>query len=107
MNEYFELGLVDYSVLDNGRVVVVFDDNPNIHNHSKLFTVSGYNVAVNLIEVIRKQLPNIYHICEDYYYPLTQSWIEYQLNPSRFNKPGTDTVFLGLLDELNDTIFDG
>ena len=27
MNEYFELGLVDYNVLDNGRVVVVFDDN--------------------------------------------------------------------------------
>lgn len=27
MNEYFELGLQSYTVLDNGRIVVVFTDN--------------------------------------------------------------------------------
>ena len=27
MNEYFELGLSSYDVLDNGTIVVIFDDN--------------------------------------------------------------------------------
>jgi len=27
MNEYFELGLTSYDVLDNGQIIVVFSDN--------------------------------------------------------------------------------
>jgi len=86
---------------------VVFDDNPNIVNHSKLFTVSGYNVAVNLIEVLKQQLPEIYPICECHYSSLSQSWVDFRFTPSRFTNASTDNVFLQLCDKLNKEIVSG
>lgn len=86
---------------DPFRKFIVFDDFSNIYNHSKLYTVPQYNVAVNLVEVIRIQLAEFYLKCDVHYSALCKLWYNYRVNPSYFTNAETDDIFLCLCDELD------
>lgn len=83
---------------------IVFDDIPNIYNHSKLFIVPKYTVAVNLPELLRIYMPDIYSKCTEYYVMLNESWRKYIANPLNFTNAEKDDIFFHLCDELSNEI---
>lgn len=95
---------IDNHFCDPSGKFIVFDDLPNIYNHSKLYTVPQYNVAVNLVEVIRIQLPEFYLKCDVHYSALYKSWYDYRMFPSYFTNAEADDIFLRLCDELDSVI---
>jgi hypothetical protein len=95
---------VDTHLCDPSGKFIVFDDNPNIYNHSKLFTVPAYNVAVNLVEVIRLHLPELYPMCDIHHHNLCKSWHKYRMFPWYFTNAQKDDIFLRLCDELNSVV---
>lgn len=95
---------VDTHLCDPLGTFIVFDDCPNIFNHSKLYTVPKYKIALNLVEVIRLQFPEFYPKCNLHYSILGESWRKYIVNPSYFTNAETDDIFLRLCDELDGVI---
>lgn len=80
--------------------VIIIDDRPENVINGEGIKIKPYMVAVNVIEVIKKFMPEHLHLTVSYSEILQSSWNKYQVSSEKFTNVSLDIDMLNIVEYL-------